>query len=41
LFEMLRAGVGVEITDTVRTLTGRDPRTFPEFAHHHAAAFSR
>jgi uncharacterized protein YbjT (DUF2867 family) len=41
LFEMLRASVAVETTDTVRTLTGQDPRTFPEFAHHHAAAFSR
>jgi hypothetical protein len=30
-----------DATDTVRVLTGRDPRSFPEFARDHAEAFAR
>lgn len=41
LFGMLRAGASSGTTDTVRTVTGREPRTFAEFAHCHKAVFSR
>jgi uncharacterized protein YbjT (DUF2867 family) len=34
-FAMIRAGELEEVSDTVRTLTGREPRTFAEFAHEH------
>lgn len=40
LFGELREGAGAEVTDTVRALTGRPPRTFAEFARDHAAAFA-
>lgn len=34
-FAMIRAGAFEEVTDTVRALTGREPRTITEFAHEH------
>jgi uncharacterized protein YbjT (DUF2867 family) len=33
------AGAGEEVTDVVRTLTGRDPRPFREFVREHAGLF--
>ena len=39
LFGMLRQNVHEQTTDTVRTLTGREPRAFAQFAHDHAASF--
>ncbi|MPY78860.1 MAG: NAD(P)H-binding protein [Actinophytocola sp.] len=39
LFGKLRDGAGASVTDTVRELTGRAPRTFVEWARDHAAAF--
>jgi uncharacterized protein YbjT (DUF2867 family) len=39
LFGALRDGIAAETTDTVRRLTGHEPRGFAEFAHEHAAAF--
>jgi uncharacterized protein YbjT (DUF2867 family) len=33
------AGAGSEVTDDVRTLTGRDPRPFREFVREHASLF--
>jgi hypothetical protein len=39
LFPIIRDGALEESTDTVGALTGRDPRTFAEFAHDYAAAF--
>lgn len=40
LFGALRQGAAAQTTDTVRTLTGREPRTFAEFARHHAHLFA-
>ncbi|HEY7381067.1 MAG TPA: SDR family oxidoreductase [Gaiella sp.] len=39
LFPVLREGAAAETTDTVRTLTGSEPRSFAEWARDHAAAF--
>jgi uncharacterized protein YbjT (DUF2867 family) len=39
LFGKLRAGVAVDVTDTVRSLTGRPPRSIAEWAREHAAGF--
>jgi uncharacterized protein YbjT (DUF2867 family) len=39
LFPVLREGAAAETTDTVRTLTGSDPRSFAEWARDHASAF--
>ena len=39
LFGALRDGIAAETTDTVRRLTGREPRSFAEFAREHAASF--
>jgi uncharacterized protein YbjT (DUF2867 family) len=39
VFELIRRGELAQTTDTVRVLTGRDPRGFVEFAHDHRAAF--
>jgi len=39
LFEILRQGAHEQITDTVHALTGRDSRTFAEFARDHAGLF--
>ena len=36
----LRQGVGEPTTDTVRALTGREPRSFGQFARDHAAMFA-
>lgn len=41
LFGMLRAGASSGTTDTVREVTGREPRTFAEFAHYHKAVFTQ
>ncbi len=38
-FALIRAGAMEEITDTVRVLTGRDARSFAEFARDHAELF--
>jgi uncharacterized protein YbjT (DUF2867 family) len=35
----VRAGAGSQVTDTVRAVTGREPRAFAEFAREHASAF--
>jgi uncharacterized protein YbjT (DUF2867 family) len=40
LFELLRCGVGEQITDSIRLLTGREPRTIADFARDHAALLS-
>jgi uncharacterized protein YbjT (DUF2867 family) len=40
LFGMLREGRGADVTEAVRQLTGREPRTFTEFARDHAALFT-
>jgi uncharacterized protein YbjT (DUF2867 family) len=40
VFALIRAGALAETTDTVRVLTGREPRSFTQFAHAHAAAFA-
>jgi uncharacterized protein YbjT (DUF2867 family) len=40
-FALIREGALEATTDTVRVLTGRDPRRFAEFAHDHADAFMR
>jgi hypothetical protein len=40
LFGMLREGRGADVTDSVRRLTGRDPRSFADFARDHAVLFS-
>ena len=40
-FALIREGAMEETTDTVRVLTGRDPRSFAEFARDHAGAFAR
>ena len=39
LFPLVREGALAPTTDTVRKLTGRDPRSFADFAHDHAEAF--
>jgi hypothetical protein len=39
VFALIRDGAYEETTDAVRVLTGREPRTFAEFARDHAAAF--
>lgn len=41
LFGVLRQGAQSTTTDDVRTLTGRRPRSFAEFATDHAAALAR
>ena len=41
VFDALRAGVQVEITDTVARIVGRGARSFAAFARTHAAAFSQ
>ena len=38
-FGLIRDGALEDATDTVRVLTGREPRTFAEFARDHADAF--
>ena len=39
LFPLLRNGLIAQPTDTVHSVTGRDPRPFAEWARDHAAAF--
>jgi hypothetical protein len=39
MFGAQRAGADANPTDTVRALTGRDPRNIADFARDHAAAF--
>ena len=39
-FERIRRGEFAQTTDTVRVLTGREPRTFAQLARDHAAAFA-
>jgi uncharacterized protein YbjT (DUF2867 family) len=39
LFDELRGGIAAQTTDTVRTLTGREPRGFAEFARDHRTVF--
>jgi uncharacterized protein YbjT (DUF2867 family) len=39
LYGLLRDGIAAHPADGVRTLTGREPRTFAEFAHDHRAVF--
>jgi uncharacterized protein YbjT (DUF2867 family) len=39
LYEKLAAGVGAEVTNVVREVTGREPTTFAAFAREHAAQF--
>jgi uncharacterized protein YbjT (DUF2867 family) len=39
LFELIRRGELENTTNTVRALTGREPRPFGEFARHHAGLF--
>ena len=41
VFGELRQGVQQTTTDIVRTLTGRAPRSFAEFARTHASVFGR
>jgi uncharacterized protein YbjT (DUF2867 family) len=41
LFSLLRAGAGAEITTTFRDVTGREPRSFADFARDHAPMFCR
>jgi uncharacterized protein YbjT (DUF2867 family) len=41
VFEQLRQGLQETTTDIVRTLTGRAPRSFAEFARTHASVFGR
>ncbi len=40
IFRELRAGAAAQVTDAVRALAGRPPRTFRAFAAEHAAAFA-
>lgn len=40
LFGLLRQGVAASVSDGVRSLTGREPRSFAAFARDHAAAFA-
>jgi hypothetical protein len=39
LFRALRQGLDEKTTNTVRALTGTEPRGFGEFAREHAALF--
>ena len=39
LFGIIREGALKQTTDTVRTLSGREPRTFAQFAREHAGLF--
>jgi hypothetical protein len=39
VFGIIREGALAQTTDTVRTLTGREPRTFAVFAREHGGAF--
>jgi uncharacterized protein YbjT (DUF2867 family) len=39
IFGQLRAGAAAEVTDTVRRLTGTEPRSFAAFARDHARMF--
>ncbi len=39
VFGIIRQGALEQTTDTVRTLTGREPRTFAQFARDHAGLF--
>ena len=39
LFGLLRGGAADLVTDTVRNVTGREPRSFAQFARDHAAQF--
>ena len=38
--QFFRRGVGARVTDVVRVLTGREPRSVADFAPDHAAAFT-
>src|SRR5262249_1731247 len=40
LFGMLRRGAAEQVTDSVRALTGRAPRTIEDFLRDHATAFA-
>jgi uncharacterized protein YbjT (DUF2867 family) len=40
LFGELRRGIAAQTSDTVRTLTGREPRPFADFARDHRTVFS-
>jgi uncharacterized protein YbjT (DUF2867 family) len=40
VFALIRDGAMEETTDTVRVITGREPRSFAEFAHEHRATFA-
>jgi uncharacterized protein YbjT (DUF2867 family) len=39
LFRQLREGISSQVTDTVKALTGRSPRSFAESARDHAELF--
>jgi uncharacterized protein YbjT (DUF2867 family) len=39
LFRHLRESISSQVTDTVKALTGRSPRSFAEFARDHAELF--
>jgi uncharacterized protein YbjT (DUF2867 family) len=39
VFALMRDGAMAETTDTVRVLTGREPRSFVQFARDHADVF--
>ena len=39
VFKVIREGALEQTTDTVRTLSGREPRTFAQFAREHAGLF--
>ncbi len=39
LFAYIKAGKAADVTDAVRSLTGRDPRTFKDYARENAAAW--
>jgi uncharacterized protein YbjT (DUF2867 family) len=41
VFALIRQGACAQTTDTVRTLTGRAPRTITDFARDHAESFGR
>jgi uncharacterized protein YbjT (DUF2867 family) len=40
VYGALRAGVATQVTDTVRQVTGRAPRSLEQFAREHAGVFS-
>ena len=40
LYALLRKGIAAQPTESVKTLTGREPRTFAEFARDHRAVFT-